>query len=101
MSAGRDWSRTLQIVSGVLTAVAAVLAVNVLTSPEFAAYFDSGKRSADVAAAVWAARAAVIGGFLAAVAAAVTDRGMRRAGVTVLLLIAAVGVGFVVLLLGS
>lgn len=92
-------ARTLRIVSAVLAGIAAVLAASVLFSPEFAAYVDSGERAAGVAAALWPARAAVIGGFLAAAAAAVADRTMRRAGTTVLLLMAAVGVGFLVLLL--
>lgn len=94
-------ARTLRIVSAVLTGIAAVLAASVLFSPEFAAYVDSGERATGVAATLWPARAAVIGGFLAAVGAAVADRTMRRAGTTVLLLIAAVIVGFVVLLVGS
>lgn len=89
----------LQLISALMIAAAAVIAAAVITSTDFAADFDGGTRSGGFAGGLWFAAIAVLGGLGTAIAAAVTDRALRRVGITVLLLIAAVVVGFFVWIL--
>ncbi len=81
------WGIALCWCASVCLAVAAAMAVPVWLSPEFAADFDSGARTAHVSGSIGVAAGFLVAGAVAAMAAIVRGGGHRVRAVGALLLL--------------